>query len=179
MSQLMEKQYVVLKGDNERIKNSVEFGILNRKVTMSAKEIKKQCEFELNFFQLINPNIWNTYASYFNKMKNVSFSGKNIVIKPYSNLFEALKDGIMGTFSSGYCCLGLNDSSDEFVFSIKIAGIKDKAFGYVVYDNDGNIKEARSAFNLNIENKGIIQYLELFSKDVLVPFLTSLQEKTA
>lgn len=167
--EVARRMFVILKGERERYIESIDpYVLFNTKST--EKEVARRCRAEYNVLQAMvdeETDLAARFFAYSQRFFDVRFEG-NLTIRPYNGLFEAIKDGIMGNYDSGLLAATMNDV-DGYLFVIRLAGAEDKAFGYVLYDAEGKILCARQACNLDIQNKSILNYLQLFSRDILLP----------
>lgn len=165
-----EQLFVILKSERQRYIEEVNRDAFT-KGTFLREELAKKVRQEIDFLQALSEdedehkNIEALFHSYTESFYNARFSGK-VIIRPFNSLSEAVKDGIMGYYDTGFLAASLK-KQDGYLFAIRIPEYEDKAFGYVLYDANGEIIQARQAFGLDIQNKVILNYLMLFSQDVL------------
>lgn len=178
MREIAKKLFVIIAGEENRYKEEVDAGLYSCNYLQFESELNKKAKRSIEFIQrLTNTNLGVHFYDYFSRYQDVGFRGK-VIIRPYVSLIEAFRDGVMGCYDVGYVAASITEE-DGYLFAIKLPGYEDKAFGYVIYDNEGNIKKAVQAFNLDIKNKVILKYLRLFSRDILLPALKKKNEKTA
>jgi len=172
------KYFVQLQGEESRYEE-VNSYVYKNNILKTESEIKKAARREINLFQRfaegVNPE--SRYYDICNNMRNIRFDGK-VIIRPFNSLYEATVDGIMGTYDSGLIAETI-DYEDGYLFAIRIPRFENKAFGYVWYNPDGTVRQARQAFCLDIQNKVVLKYIELFSRDILLPALRQKEKKTA
>ncbi len=176
---MYEKLFVTLKGEENRYKSEVDSYIYSNNKYNDIFLCKRKARGEIEFFQAMvqsNTCLAESFYHYTNCFSNVRFHGK-LIIRPFRHLYEATLDGVIGCYDSGLLAEGISAEEDGYLFTIRFPGKEQKVFGYVLYGNDGKIKRARQAFNLDIQNKTILRYLELFSKDILLPYISKQKKK--
>ena len=173
---MYEKRYLLLRKEADRIKD-IDPDVLSRQYQTDV-EVRRQARSEISFYNnlglveeghFFSPE--QRYYEYFQSIRDIEFSGK-IIIKPYNSLYSCIIDSIKGCYDVSLVALSLMAGEGDFLFSVKIPGREDKAFAYVLFDEDGNIKRARHAFNLDVTDSVILKYLNLFAKDILLPSLS-------
>ena len=165
-----EKKFVAIKGENSRYEE-LDKTLYQQNCLQNDSDLSKKVWSEINFFAVLagGKDLFGEYRHYYEDIKDITFAGK-VIIRPYKSLWEAVADGIHGCFDVGLLAEGIS-SADGYLFTVKVPKAEDKAFAYVLYDHEGNIKQARQAFNLDVVNPTVLKYLELFSKNVLKPAL--------
>lgn len=177
----MAKTYVSLKG--EEIKRKVHSDIWNRFSNQDEHECRIKAKQELRFLEEManldaeesgnHVDLQERFFKNTNSYRNVRFEGK-LIIRPYKSINEAALDGYMGAYDTGLLASSI---CGEYLFMIRLASEPDRAYGYILFSEDGELLRARRAFNLDIENKTVLNYIELFRKDVLGEYM--LQKKAA
>lgn len=167
----MAKTYVTLKGDE--IKGKVHSDIWNRFAYQDEHECRIKAKQEMRLLEEIanvdsdetgkHVDLQEEFFNNTNSYWNVRFEGK-LIIRPYKSFNEAALDGFMGAYDTGMLAASI---CGEYLFVMRLASEPDKAFGYLLFSEDGELLRARRAFNLDIENKTVLKYIELFQKDIL------------
>lgn len=165
----MEKNYLLINGDATKLME-LDADIRNMTMYQTPEEAKKAARATIRFFDDLSDNqICHEarFSKYSRELAGLEFFGKNLEIRPYHNLYEAVLDGQYAGMASGLKAITMETvETDGYIFAVRIPN-KNKTFGYVIYNPDGTIKEARYAFNFDFENEVILNYLNLFSKDII------------
>lgn len=169
MRDTLERKFVMIKGESFRYESEVNPTVFSQNKLQWEREAKKRARGEIKLFSLMadGTDFERRFFEYSQSISNLSFKGK-LVIRPYRSLYEVVLDGVHGCYDVGMIAENISEE-DGYLFAVKVPGKEDKAFAYVLYDADGNILKARQAFNLEIKNQTVLNYLRLFAKDIFIP----------